>query len=70
MITFQKETGAYVLMPVLPWLNGSSKAETQSKGKENALIAQLKGQAVTPTLALSIFALGSASTLGVTFIYR
>jgi len=69
----RKNLGAYFIhMPYLPtpWAN----TQTQKlKAKENELIAQLKERiaAVPPSvLALSLFALGSASTIGTAFVYR
>jgi hypothetical protein len=58
----------------LPWSWGSSKARTPPKLQEYDLIVErLKDQAALippPALVLSIFALGSASTMIAAFVYR
>jgi hypothetical protein len=60
-------------MPLLPW-GSSSKSNTSSDPQEHDLISQPKDQVAAisnkPALALSIFALGSASTIATTFMYR
>jgi hypothetical protein len=58
-------------MPLLPW--ASSSSSKPPKLQEHALVSQLQSQVAEipkPALALSIFALGSVSTITTTFVYR